>query len=209
LLLVAAACSSGSGRPTRLLNGDRAGEFTPVPESVLTHARVLRRGALGRRLDLCLFPAERTSVPTDAVVVERIGIVGESLTFANAAHTGVYGCDGGIDPAGERRLPWCGEVFGQLSAGRLLDPRLDLVCRDRDHSPLAYAFVEPVSGARWIGVDEGRYTEIYEVLAGLPVRVEGTQHVDTAQARARFDVTQYDVHGRELVRATLEASVAG
>ena len=114
-----------------------------------------------------------------------------------------------IDPAGERSPPWCGEVFGALANGRLLDPRLDIVCRDRRAAPLAYAFVEPVAGAHWVGVDEGRYVEIYEVLAGLPVRVAGTRQVSVANARATFEVTQYDVHGRELVKGDLEAAVAG
>ena len=134
---------------------------------------------------------------------------GESLTFANRTGTGVYACDGGIDSAGERRPPWCGQVFGALADGRLLDPRLDVICRDREGAPLAYAFVEPVAGAHWIGVDQGRYTEIYEALAGLPVRVATTRRVSLAHARATFEVTQYDIRGRELVKGDLEASVAG
>jgi hypothetical protein len=41
------------------------------------------------------------------------------------------------------------------------------------------------------------------------VRVATTRHVDARRARAGFDVTQYDVGGRELVRGRLEATVAG
>ena len=47
------------------------------------------------------------------------------------------------------------------------------------------------------------------MLAGLPVRIAGTRHVSVVNARATFEVTQYDVHGRELVKADLEAAVAG
>jgi hypothetical protein len=121
----------------------------------------------------------------------------------------VYACDGGIDPAGERRLPWCGTVFGELEHGRLLDPRLDVLCRSRTGVALAYAFVEPVPGARWIGVRQEGYVELYEVLAGLPVRIASGRGVDLRTARATFEVTQYDVEGRELVSGEMEAAVAG
>jgi hypothetical protein len=208
VVLVAAACSGG-GRPRHLLYGQPAAEFRPVRGSVMTEGRIVRRATLGRRLDSCLFPADRTGVPVNAKVVDRVGVVGESLTFVNRNGTGVYACDGGIDSAGERRLPWCGEVFGALADGRLLDPRLDVICRDRKGAPLAYAFVEPVAGAHWIGIDQGRYTEIYEVLAGLPVRVATTRRVSLANARATFEVTQYDVHGRELMKGEVDAAVAG
>ena len=57
---------------------------------------------------------------------------------------------------------------GRLFSGKLLDPRLDVLCRDPKGRPLAYAWVEPAAGARWIGVDQGTYTEVYEVLAGYP-----------------------------------------
>jgi hypothetical protein len=207
VMLAAAAC--GSGRPSRLLSGERAAEFRPVKGSVIAEGRVVRRMVLGDRFETCLFRGDRSSVAANAAVVERIGIRGESLTFANRRGTGVYGCDGGSDAAGERHPPWCGEVFGTLIGARLLDPRLDVNCRDRDGRPLAYAFVQPVVGAHWIGVDQGRYVEIYEVLGRLPVRVSTTRGIDAAQAQATFAVTQYDVHGRELVRQKMEAGVAG
>ena len=82
------------------------------------------------------------------MVVERIGVFGESLTFADAAHKTLYGCDGGVDAAGERKPPWCGNPAGLLFHGKLLDPRLDVLCRDREGRPLAYAWVEPVAGVR-------------------------------------------------------------
>ncbi len=145
----------------------------------------------------------------DVVVVERVGVDGESLTFANRSRTGVYACDGGVDPAGERPRPWCGAVFGELADGRLLDPRLDVLCRTPERIPLAYAFVQPVAGAYWIGVAQDGYIEVYEVLAGLPVRVASTYDVSTQNARATFAVSQYDAVGRQLVRSDLEAAVAG
>ena len=141
--------------------------------------------------------------------MERVGVDDESLTFRNRNGTGVYACDGGIDAAGEHRPPWCGEAFGALADGRLLDPRLDVSCRNRRGVPLAYAFVEPVAGAHWIGVDQGRYSEVYEVVAGLPVRVATTRRISLERARATFEITQYDVDGRELVTGDLEAAVAG
>lgn len=209
VVLAAAGCGHGEHGPERLLDGRPALHFSLVHGSVVAAGRVLTRAALGSRLDGCLFPGDRTNVATDAPVVERVGVDAESLTFANRAGTGVYGCDGGIDPAGERAPPWCDTVFGQLEHGRLLDPRLDISCRDRQRRPLAYAFVEPVPGAQWIGVQQDGYIELYEVLGGLPVRVASTRGVDPDDARATFELTQYDAKGRELVRGELEAAVAG
>ena len=208
VVFVAAACDSG-GRPKQLLDGGSAAEFRPVPGSVVSRGRVLRRSMLGARLDACLAAGAADAVGPDAVVVERVGVDNESLTFATHDGTGVYACDGGVDPAGERRLPWCGLVFGERSDGRLLDPRLDVRCRDRHGRPLGYVFVEPVPAARWIGVVQHGYVEMYEALARLPVRVASVRGTDPAEARGSFRVRQYDARGRELLRADVEARVAG
>jgi hypothetical protein len=200
-------CDNGGSRPQRLLYGERAQEFGPVAGSVIALGRVLDGTTLGRRFTECR-PAG-AGIGNDSVVVERIGVFGESLTFTDAAHKTLYGCDGGIDVAGERKPPWCGNPAGLLFRGKLLDPRLDILCRDRRSRPLAYAWVEPAAGVRWIGVDQGGYAEIYEVLAGLPVRIASARGVEPGQARASFDVTQFDGHGKELVKGKLEARVAG
>ena len=211
LLLLAVAllggCDSGGDRPQRLLYGQAAQEFRPVPGSVIALGRVLDGTTLGRRFTSCR-PAE-AGIRNDAVVVERIGVFGESLTFADTGHKTLYACDGGTDAAGERRPPWCGNAAGRLVGGKLLDPRLDVLCRDLKGRPVAYAWVEPAAGVRWIGVDQGTYTEVYETLAGLPVRIASARGVQLSRARATFDVTQYDSHGKELFKGKLEAQVAG
>ena len=211
VLLLAAVllvgCDNGGGRPQRLLYGERAQEFGPVAGSVIALGRVLDGSTLGRRFTSCR-PAG-AGIGNDSVVVERIGVFGESLTFADRAGKILYSCDGGTDPAGERRPPWCGASVGRLVHGRLLDPRLDILCRDREGRPLAYAWVEPVAGAHWIGVDQGSYTEVYEVLAGLPVRVTTSRGIQLGRSRAIFSVRQYDATGRSLVKGPLEAAVAG
>ena len=200
-------CDSGDDQPSRLLYGEPAQELGPVADSVMTVGRVLDGTTLGNRFTSCR--PVGAGIGNDSVVVERIGVFGESLTFADAGHKTLYGCDGGLDAAGERKLPWCGHPTGLLFHGKLLDPRLDVLCRDRTSRPLAYAWVEPAAGVHWIGVDQGGYTEIYEVLAGLPVRIASARGVLTGRARASFDVTQYDSHGKELVKGRLEAQVAG
>jgi hypothetical protein len=192
-------------RPKRLLYGEQAAEFKPVPGSVVAIGRVLRGTTLGHRFLIC----RPNAVARDALVVERVGVDSESLTFADRRHRTVFACDGGLDPAGEHRRPWCSGSAGRLFEGRLLDPRLDVGCRDRIGRALAYAWVEPVAGAHWIGVDQGSYTELYEVLGRVPVRIASTHGLDLARSRATFDVTQYDAEGRELVKGKLEAAVAG
>jgi hypothetical protein len=203
--VLAAGCGHGGSRPARLLDGRPAAQFRPVPDSVVGAARVLERADL----DDCLSAADRAMIPADTLVVERVGVDSRSLTFANRERTRVYACDGGIDAAGERAPPWCAAVFGELVEGRLLDPRLDVVCRDRGRRPLAYAFVEAVRGARWIGVQEDGYVELFEVVAGLPVRIAGTRGIDVENARVTFEVAQFGAEGQELVHGALEAAVAG
>jgi hypothetical protein len=201
----AAGCHKGSDRPERLLYGEAAQELAPVPRSVVTIGRVLAGKTLGRRFTSCR-PA---GVPGDTAVVERIGVFSESLTFADAERRTLYSCDGGDDPTRERKPPWCGGSAGRLFGGKLLDPRLDVLCRDPDGHALAYAWVEPASGAHWVGVDQGSYTELYEVLGKLPVRIASTRGIQLGRARATFEVTQYDNGGRPLLEGKLEAAVAG
>jgi hypothetical protein len=205
-VVLLAGCDNGA-RPERLLYGEAAQELKAVSGSVIAIGRVLDGTTLGRRFTSCR-PAG-AEIPNDPVVVERIGVFGESLTFADSGRKTVYACDGGTDAAGERKPPWCGSSAGRLFGGKLLDPRLDILCRDRKGRALAYAWVEPAAGVRWIGVDQGAYTEIYEVLAGLPVRIASTRGIEAARARATFDVAQYDNHGKEVIEGKLEAQVAG
>jgi hypothetical protein len=205
ILAVALAGCDEDGRPTRLRYGEAAAEFKPVPGSVVSIGRVVRGTTLGRRFDRC----RPETVAQDALVVERIGVFAESLTFTDRRGSTLFACDGGFDAAGERGPPWCSESAGRVIDGHLLDPRLDVGCRDRERKPLAYIWVEPIAGAHWIGVDQGSYTEVYEVLAGLPVRIATARHIDITRSRARFAVTQYDAAGRELVQGEVEAGVAG
>ena len=207
VLAVLAGCDNGgsSSPARRLLYGEPAQELAAVPGSVIAIGRVVDAATLGRRFTRC----SPEGAVDGAVIVERIGVFGESLTFADDTGKTLYSCDGGIDPAGERRRPWCGGSSGRLLHGRLVDPRLDILCRDHKGRPLAYAWVDPVPGARWIGVDQGRYMEVYEVLAALPVRVATLREIQLGRSRATFAVTQFDESGKALVKGVLEASVAG
>ncbi len=204
LALVLAGCDH-QHPPDRLLHGERAATLARVPGSVVTSVRLVRGTTLGRRFEAC----RPDGVDRDVLVVERIGVAGESLTFADRRGRTLYACDGGTDPAGEHPPPWCSTSAGRLLEGHLLDPRLDLGCRDRAGRPLAYAWIEPVSGAHWVGVDQGRYEEIYEVLGGLPVRIAGSRRIDLGASKASFAVTQYDRSGSALLEGTVEAAVAG
>jgi hypothetical protein len=69
--------------------------------------------------------------------------------------------------------------------------------------------VTPSRPARWIGIRQGRRTEVYRVAAGLPVRVSTDRNVRIAGSSATFDVGEYDAPGRLLVRRTIVARVSG
>jgi hypothetical protein len=206
-VVLAGGCRGGGepATPERLLYGEPAQTFAPVPGSVVAAGRVLDASTLGRRFASCSPGADANG----AVVVERIGVFSESLSFTNERGTTLYSCDGGDDPSRERPPPWCGRSAGRLLHGRLIDPRLDILCRERNGRPLAYLWIDPVRQAHWIGVDQGAYSELYEVLAGLPVRVGTNRGIQLGRARARLDVTQYDAHGKPLLQGIVEAAVAG
>ena len=94
--LVLAGCENG-GSPSaarRLLYGEPAQELTAVPGSVIAIGRVFDAATLGRRFTSC----SPGGAVDGAVVVERIGVFGESLTFADDAGKTLYSCDGGTDP---------------------------------------------------------------------------------------------------------------
>src|SRR5262245_36575968 len=106
LVLVAAGCDADS-RPDRLLDGETAPGFSPVDGSVVTHTRSVPAAFLGRRFWSCL-KTERNRFPSNTLVVERIGVFGQSLTFRDPDGRHLHSCDGGFDPTSERRPPWCG-----------------------------------------------------------------------------------------------------
>jgi hypothetical protein len=199
---VAVACG-GQQRPLTLVDGTRA--VAPPPQ--LPRNSILSRTEIVPWSDL--LDALRSSCPglrPELRVVERTGIDGASVTFRDSDEPGLLACD---MARGSYELdPWCGFSAGRLVDGRLVDPRLDL-CQTPSGEVTAFAWVEPMSDARWVGVDQGSYSELYEVAADLPVRIASTRDVHLEGSRASFDVTQYDENGREVAMRTVEAAVAG
>jgi hypothetical protein len=90
----------------------------------------------------------------------------------------------------------------------LFDPRLDILCRDRRGRSLGSAWIQAMAGTRYVALREPGYTEVYEVAAGLPVRVT-THDVDVGTSSATFHVEQYTAAGSRLVAETVRARVAG
>ena len=212
-LVLAAGCGGGGPKAERLLDGTQPPAVPAALRSlegdvVVTRVRSVRARELDRkRLDACVGPFSDVRVGASDVVVERVGIAGSSLTFEHPARPVLYGCDASAGPT-EQGGPWCGGAAGELEAGRLLDPRLTIGCRDASGAPVGFAWVEPEGDARWVAVEEPDYTEVYEVAGGLPVRVT-TSRVEVTGSRATFEVAQYAADGREVARETLEAAVAG
>ena len=206
-------CGGGGHVPTALVDGTRTsfadvrleGVRGPV---VLARARRYDRltGALAvRGINSCL-QADWSGRP-DPPVVHRVGTSGESVTFEDGSGRGLQACDGA---GGAARRRWCGHVFGQLRAGRLSDPRLDLGgCRTTAGRPIAFAWIEPGSGTRYVVVRRDGFAEAYEASAGLPVRVSVTESVDLARWRAVVEATEHSRSGRLLRTHVVEAAVSG
>jgi hypothetical protein len=176
------------------------------PPVVLTSTTVVRDELTGERERTCAdtWPDRRPSAPA----VVRVGTLGESVTFRDASGQFVLGCD---NTEGERESGrrWCGGAFGTLHGGRLLDPRLDLLCVDAEGAPLAFAWVEPAPGTRFVVVDQNGYAEAYEVAGSLPVRVASKERVDLATSSAILEITEHDREGTLLRRYSVDARVAG
>ncbi len=174
---------------------------------IMSRVRVRRAMRLDPRGRTCVasFRGEFT-VAADAVVVERTGVTGASLTFSDARRHVVLGCDRtGRGAAGSA---WCARSVGRRVNGRLEDPRLDILCVGRRGDPVGFAWIEPMPATRWVVVGAGGDREVEPVAAGLPVRV-ATRAVDAATSSATFAVSEYDATGAELARYRLPVRVAG
>ena len=156
------------------------------------------------RLRACLRRFNDLHVTGRTRVVERDGLLGASLTISDPGSPWLYGCD---FTTGSSSL--CGAAVGEWRAGRLNDPRLDILCTDAKRRPLGAAWVVPLPHARSIAVREHRLTEIYLVAAGRPVRIWTRDGVRYERSSAVFDVTQRGPDGRPLAHERLHAMVAG
>ena len=211
--LVAACDGSDDEAPTRLMNGTPATEL-PVDLEGVERQAVLTSVRVANATDLDGAPRVAACLRHDwkkrpfGVIVVRVGVSGESVTFRDQSRRGLYGCDNSEGPREEDRS-WCGGAFGRLYAGHLRDPRLDLgACTTRDDRPLGFAWIEPRSDVEYVVVEQRGYAEVYGVAGGLPIRVT-TSDVETEQSRAAFEVSDHRSDGKRIRDYRIEASVAG
>lgn len=211
--LAAAACRHDRAAPDRLVDGSPAaappialagiGEDTPIASKV----EVVAVGdvAAGSMAESCL--DQLGAVARPGPIVTRIGVDGASVTFQGASRRGVHACDGTDSRAPAHR--WCGSAYGRLAARRLTDSRLDLACTTASGAPLAFAWIEPAAGTRFLAVRQRGFAEVYEAAAGLPVRITTTKHIDLEESSAAFEISEHDARGARLRSYTLMARVAG
>jgi hypothetical protein len=217
VVLAAAAlmtgCFGGGDDESRLLlDGSAAGDGVELEgvdgDVVVTSNHVVPTDSLtaDSKAGSCL--RERFSdLRAAAEAVVRTGVSTESVTFLELGGGTVFGCSNSPGPREKGR--WCGSSYGQLRAGKLDDPRLDIVCRGRDGTPTGFVWVEPGVGTQYVAVEQPDYTEVYEVAGGLPIRIATVSGVDVETSSATFEISQYDADGRRLREQTLEAFVAG
>jgi hypothetical protein len=176
-----------------------------VSGAVATSARVRPAGELARTLSECRGRGPR-EWRRGTLVVERRAGRRRTLSFRSADGRFLDACDSiGVRIEGRR---WCASSTGALYDGRLRDPRLTL-CQPSRGGPVAFIWVAPRPRARWIGILQGRRTELYRIAGGLPVRVSSDRHVRISGSSATFFVRQYDERGRLIGRETVVARVAG
>ncbi len=204
----------GTGGPLRLVDGT----LPPATPAALAHlgdalrvsrvrvAAVTLLSEWARRCARSFRP--EFDVPETARAVERVSVLGASVTLADRRRHALLGCDRASAPDGGAPGGGCGRAVGRLLAGRLRDPRVDLLCRDEHGRQIAFAWIEPGPRARWLLVREGAWTAVETVAGGLPVRV-ATRSVDPDAATAEFRVEEYDAAGARLRRYTLRGRVAG
>ena len=188
-LLLAAGCRDHA-KPERIVAG---------PVRVTTGG-----GSPSPALRHCLARYGDLRLSRDARIVERHGLLGGSVTIADRRSPLLYGCD---LAAGGTRV--CGGSVGVWHHGRLNDPRLDIICRDRNGRTLGAAWVVPVPHARTVAVHESGHVEIYPVAGGLPVRIWTRAGVHIGRSRGTFEIRQLAADGHELAHERIRAMVAG
>lgn len=211
--LLLAGCGKARTPHPHLVDGSDAGRPPPairtsIGAAVRTRVRFVSLRQPPARWRGCLRSfAPELGRASRTIAVERTGVLGQSLSVFAPEQSFALACDRTGAP-GEDERTWCGSAFGELEGISLRDPRLDILCRAGDGSDVAFAWINPRAGARWLLVQSGRRREVYDVVAGRPVRVTTTD-VRIVSSSASFDVTQYDRRGKELGRTVLETSVAG
>jgi hypothetical protein len=212
--LVVAATAGCSGDappvPSTLVDGSTA-RAPPVTlegvdgPSIATRARVVSHDSVLRNS-----PAARcagSAVAPGAVVVERIGVSGASVTLLTSNGRELRGCDASTVRA-TTGSAWCGHAFARLQAGQLRDPRLSLTCSDAGGEPIGFAWIQPGADASYVVIARTGYDEVYPVSGDAPVRVT-THDVDLADSGAAFAVSEHARDGRRLRTYELEARVSG
>lgn len=215
LAVVLASCSRSEREavPTKLVDGSPARATAVGLEDVdgpalLTAVRVVAAAALRPASAPATCAHAFAPIAPSGSVVVRTSVDTTSVTFRDRARLGLSAC---VDSAGPREEDrrWCGLAHGTLRSTRLLDPRLDLGCVTRDGARIATAWVEPGDRTAYVVVARDGYAEVYEVAAGLPVRIGSTRDVDVGRASARFEISEHAADGRLLREYPLEAAVAG
>jgi hypothetical protein len=146
-------------------------------------------------------------VSGDALVVERVGVGGESLTVKDSRVPSLLTCGTSFGPP-LRHDRWCARGGWRASSQGVGDPRLGF-CTGREGRTVAYAWLNPASGARWLVVDQPGFKEVYRVVLGLPVRVTTIAWPRRADGGVTLSYAQYGADGRELDRRSVVAYVAG
>jgi hypothetical protein len=208
-----AGCSGGDDATAlELLDGTTPTELGIELEGiegdvVVTSHAVVSTSSLdpGSAAGTCLERFEELDVGISAVT--RVAAATESVTFTEPARA-IFGCD---NSAGEREddRRWCGGAYGELRAGRLSDPRLDILCRTAAGDSVGFVWVDPGEGTHYVAVEQPGYTEVYEVADDLPVRIATVNGVDVETSSAKFEYSEHDADGNRLREETLEAFVAG
>ncbi len=212
LMCLATGClhNNPPAPPTMLSDGSRARPPRVALDgvegpTVTTRVRAVRSGAVaaGSAAAKCLGSSSRS----EGLVVERTDVRGATVTYLGPGRRAAYACE----RAGNGMAtvePWCGRTFGRLEKGRLRDPRLDLICRDGDGEPLAFAWIQPRRAAAYVVVAHRGYNEVYPFVGGVPVRIAGDD-VDIASSRATFAISEHAADGSRLRDYELEAAVSG
>ena len=212
VVLALAGCGGDASLP-QLADGSKAAKLPQqldrLDDAVMTRTSVVPIKSVDPgELNACGFAPASAS----ARVVERVGVRGSSITYPGRG-SALYACDKIPEPATAEDPDrpyggvWCGAAVGRFTDVTVNDPRLD-ICADTDDALTAFAWISPHEEASWVVVSDAGTREVYDVAAGLPVRVTTTADVDPLGS-ASFDVEEYTADGNKLREYTLDAQVAG